>query len=280
MNSDQFKSFTPKNETLKKYISTIYFHQSEHIQAIEKIVFFPNTHNALTIYKNATCELKSSKPKHIRIKNHSNDNYLFFYGGIQSNYVVSEIYSPFDKIGIVFKPLGINYFFKKPNLGKSVQNNFCFPEIEEEMMPIVDSIYQTDNIEKRLDMLEEFFLNRFNSSFNESDLSKAIEAIEFSNGTLKVGEIAEMLNIAHKTLIRKFKKHLNCTPKQYSKVYKFRRALSNYQKNKKLTNLAIDINYYDQSNFIREFKDLTGIKPSVFFKNIQYLGHDIYWFKF
>lgn len=276
---EQFKVYKPKSDMLKKYIATFYLHKDERINETRKIVFFPNTNNALTIYKGSNCEFISTNPKHVRISHQNDTNYLFLYGGIQQNYIVSEITSPFDKIGIVFYPLGINYFVKDLNVGRLIRDDFFFPSIQKNMQAIMPFIYQTNDPEERLDLLESFFISQLNSQFNESVLAKAISIIEQHDGKLKVGEVAKLVNVAEKTLLRKFKNHLNCSPKHYSKVVKFRSALSAYKGNQNLTALAYNFNYYDQSDLIKNIRELTGKKPSYFFKEINNLGHDIYWIR-
>lgn len=282
MSSEIFQTFKPKNEILKKYIDSFYFHKADTIINSKKIVFFPNTKNALTIYKNAQKIESSLNPNHIKIVHHKTYNYLFLFGGIQQNAIISEMNGPFDKIGVVFKPLGMNHFIDEIYLGKIVNNSYNFPSIEKKLKHYVDSIYSTNNLEKRLEMIELLFLNQINDHFNEPLLEKAINMIESFNGKLRIKELADKLNIEEKTLLRKFKNHVNCTPKYYSKVFQFRKAISNHikkQENKSLTDLALKNEYYDQSDFIKSFRKLTGSTPSFFFNHIHDLGNEIYWFK-
>jgi hypothetical protein len=50
---ENFISLKPSNPRLNEYIESYYFHKSDGINSVSKIIFFPNTKNALTIYKNA-----------------------------------------------------------------------------------------------------------------------------------------------------------------------------------------------------------------------------------
>lgn len=276
---EEFSVFKPRSEVLKKYIATFYFHKDERQHETRKIVFFPNTKNALTIYKGSSCEFIATDPKHVRIAHQESADYLFLYGGIQQNYIVSEMRSPFDKIGIVFYPLGLNYFVRDCNMGRLIRDDFFFPSMQANMQAVIASVYETHDLEERLDLLESFFMSQLSSQFNDTVLEKAIHIIEQHQGKLKVGDVAKMVNLEEKTLLRKFKNHLNCSPKHYSKVVKFRNALSAYQDIKNLTDLAYHVHYYDQSDLIKNIRELTGKKPSFFFKEINNLGHDIYWIR-
>lgn len=279
---ENFQTYKPKSDILKEYIDSFYFHQANSSIKSKKIVFFPNTKNALTIYKNAKQEIRNSSPLHMKISPSNENNYIFLYGGVQQNYVISEINSPFDKIGIIFQPLGMNHFIDKSNLGRMLTKDYSFPVIEKKLITSINSVYAIDNLEKRVEELENFFLSQINRNFEEDTLKKAISIIENNSDKLKISQLVNELNIEEKSLLRKFKRHLNCTPKHYSKVYQFRKALSSYiesKENKKLTDLALSNLYYDQSDFIKSFKTLTGNKPSFFFKEINNLGNNIYWFK-
>jgi len=277
-----FHTSQPKNEVLKKHIHSFYFHQVDNSMSNKQIVFFPNTKNAVTIYKNAIKVEVSKTPKQIKIIQNKMDGYLFLYGGIQQKAVISEITTPFDKIGIIFEPLGINHFVEDNYIGRQIRSDYYFPPIESKLKPIIDSVYAATTIEKRVELLENFFLNQINFNFKEPVLKEALNLIEDYHGKLKINELVKKLNIEEKTLLRKFKNHLNCTPKHYSKVHQFRTALTKYfDSNKKinsLTDLAHNNYYYDQSDFIKSFKSLTGNKPSFFFKQINNFGNEIYWF--
>jgi YesN/AraC family two-component response regulator len=42
----------------------------------------------------------------------------------------------------------------------------------------------------------------------------------------------------------------------------------------KLTDVAYESNYYDQSYFIKEYKKLTGTKPNAFFNSVRILTEE------
>ena len=95
--------------------------------------------------------------------------------------------------------------------------------------------------------------------------------------------IDNKLKISQKTLNRKFQKQLNCTVKDYFEIAQFRKSFNhflNQNQSIKLTDLAYKFDYYDQSEFIRQFKKITGINPKKLFQNVENLGEeDIFWGK-
>lgn len=275
---ENFTSLKPINPFLKNYIETFYFHKSSNNQ-LKKIVFFPNTKNALTIYKDVDYQF-DQKSHYMRVTKSNNPNYTCFYLGIQNSYAISEIDSPFDKIGIIFKPLGLNFFIDKSLSQIKTPENIEFNYLYKDIMPILNKVYnQTDQL-KRLELLESFFLNQFKENEDLRIINMAIKLIENGGEKKRISQIADELKISSKSLVRKFKKHLNCTPKHYSNVFYFRKALEEYEKEKKkkkLTSIAYNNNYFDQSDFIKFFKRFTGLNPKKFFNEVHDFGNDIYW---
>lgn len=279
--NEKFTVIKPKDPKLKKLIHAFYFHQNDTPNEIKRIVFFPNTNNALTIYKNAELITVSEDPKHFRILDSNENDFLLLYGGIQETAIISEIHAPFDKIGIVFKPLGMNHFINDRCIGRHLKKEFNFYPIEQKLKPYLKYVYATDDLDQRVEKLEGFFLDNICHSFSEPKIKKAIQMIESFDGKIKISELADTLSMHKKTLLRKFKYHLNCTPKHYCKVYQFRNALNMYHKHKQrksLTDLAYSCHYYDQSDFIKNFKALAGKNPSFFFNQVDTFSDEIYWF--
>lgn len=279
---DTFRSVKITNPLLKKYIDSFYFHQVDQNEQAKCITYFPNVNNALTIYKNADIQILEENPLNIKVSVSKVTNYVFLYGGIQETCNVSQMETPFNKIGVIFKPLGINHFLKIPNVGLQLRKDYFFPYFDASMQKVLSKLFEDESLSTKVEILETFFVKSFNPNFCEPYVEKAIEFIENNDKNFKINEIAEKLSINNKTLCRKFKNNLNCTPKYYSKVFHFRKALNEYQnnnKNVKLTDLALNSNYYDQSDFIKNFRILAGDKPLKILKNMEDFGNNIFWIK-
>jgi methylphosphotriester-DNA--protein-cysteine methyltransferase len=63
-----------------------------------------------------------------------------------------------------------------------------------------------------------------------------------------------------------FKHFSGFSPKLFSRIIRFQSALNHYgKKEKKLTEIAYDAGYYDQSHFIQDFKEFSGHSPKEYF---------------
>jgi len=117
--------------------------------------------------------------------------------------------------------------------------------------------------------------------FEEDRLEKAIDCLVNSSEKYTVEKLATEVAVSRKTLLRLFTKHLNCSVKDYIHIVQFRKAVETYQASQKklqLGEVAHRNNYYDQSDFIKRFKKITGFNPKRFFKDIKHLGNeDTFW---
>ena len=275
--SESFITEKPKSTLLKKYISYYYFHNKAEGDKVQ-FMFYPHLKSAITVYKNSNTESANFKSQTYP---DSSIDYKFLYQGIQLQACSSTITPPFSKIGIAFQPLGLNYFVNEPlanllNIDETIEFNYFKPSIVE----LMDQVYACQSIEKKIKLLDAYFKSKL-SNFKEERLEKAIQLIIKSDKKFNVEALANELSINRKTLLRLFRKHLNCSTKDYLHICQFRKAVDSYKlsgKKKYLGELAHMHDYYDQSDFIKHFKKITGFNPKRFFKDIKHMGNeDIFW---
>lgn len=266
----------PKSEQLQKYIAYYYFDISEEKDYVKSFIFYPHVKNALTIYKNASVNVIGNKTT---VFPNSESDYLLIYQGIVKQPIYANIKAPYNKIGVAFQPLGISYFIKNA-LGEIIAekaSKYNFKEFST-IHSVLDLAYKTNDIDEKVALLDAFFTKEF-KDFHEERVIKAID--EMLNGNFSVQDISEKLQISRKTLLRLFKKHLLCSPKDYINIIKFRKALTQYQeatKKPQLTELAYKHDYYDQSDFIKQFKKITGFNPKKFLGSLTHFGsEDTFW---
>ena len=96
------------------------------------------------------------------------------------------------------------------------------------------------------------------------------ENINFATTLLQNGlslqKIQQELNISERTLERFFKQHIGISPKLYARISRFQSALENIRDPQfyKLTDISYQADYFDQSHFIRDFKEFAGASPTQF----------------
>ena len=270
----------PQNEQLKKLVAYYYFHTSNNEQHSESFYFYPNYLHALTIYKGNEILLGAQNKSSVITESNDNGKLTVIYTINLKDKCHVEMKGVFNKIGIVFYPLGINHFTEKPLNVLSTQQiqqvslNSRFHEILSQLTNDL-SAYQ------KLEIVESALLSII-QPFQEIELQKAIKEIIKSNGAIKISELEQITDKNRKTLLRLFKKHTLTTIEAYKKMVMFRNSLNYAIKHKELANLtdvALYNMYYDQSHFIKHFKSITNETPKTLLPKIKQIDNeDLYWY--
>lgn len=257
----KIRHYKPKNKTLREYIESYYIINKGTSREPIHYLTFPNNFNILTTSQNCNVEME----KELILIVPSDEKMM------TSNLVLRYIkpfrvfyQEPVNEVTIKFKPLGIHRFVA--NISKYLIKEFHtdfepFNDLNQEMEAILSILDKDEQVHQ----LENYWLSKF--IIAEVDrLQSIVNDIE---NELRIAEIAKKHNISRQYLSKIFIKNLGKTPSEYRKVHKFERSLQDFYKVNNLTELSYYSNFYDQSNFIKEFKSLTNIKPGLFFKKTE-----------
>jgi AraC-like DNA-binding protein len=261
--------YKPKNNLLKQYIEGYYFISEDKKSEQIKYYTFPNNFCILSINQKAKVELKENSylVSSAKTDEISADIVVRYTEPIEVVYK-----NAVDEITIYFKPLGVNYFIDSPTVFKqpSLVNVIPFADFEEQMRLIFN---QSDR-EIQIELLEKYWLSKFEIK-NLMLMEQILTDIE---ADLKMEDIALKHKISRKHINTLFLKHIGKPPSEYRKIYRFRNALLEHKKSKNLTGLSHSSLFYDQSHFIKDFKTLTKVSPSKFFKAVDTEKENIWLF--
>lgn len=131
-------------------------------------------------------------------------------------------------------------------------------------------IIQAKNTKKRIEIIEDFLLTKLKSETTiDSIVKSTIDALFLTRGSTAINDILKDDLPKRRKLERKFLKQIGISPKQLSKVIRLQTALRMLlnQQSESLTKIAYESEYYDQSHFIKDFKEFTGINPKDFLED-------------
>lgn len=127
-----------------------------------------------------------------------------------------------------------------------------------------DLLHAIESPVQKLNTIEEMLSKADIQSSGQIHLDQqAVECIEKSGGTKDIGEISREMGISIRQLERRVTNLVGLSPKAFSRTVRLQRilaALSNGYPHR-LTDLAYQNGYSDQSHFIRDIKVLTGSTP-------------------
>lgn len=265
--STVFRTFKPVNTSIAKYVDYYYLDIKPNNAKIE-IDCFPHYNTTISIYKS-----------HMNLKKGE----VIFKDGVKPVQIFTPIRNTILKVQqlgkvhrvvIVFKPFGIQQFFKKLNFTNFI-NDYNFFNSDE-----LSELLNNQNITTITKSLDQFLAKRLLEYRNES-LEQSLSLIFSNAGTLPIEEIATKVNISRRHLNRLFNTHFGVSVKKFNEIVLFRKTLDKKlfkEPEQSFTDLAYEFNYCDQSHLNKTFKNFTSNSPKKFIRQGTHLGNeDIFW---
>lgn len=267
----QFDTYKIQSPALKKYVQYILFNYSGGNATNRLITSYANNNICLGILKDSILTEGPDHEKLIRPK-----------PGIHS-YISGMYLAPhrfratgaMDEICIDFTPLGYYQFFKNPLKTYVLEENILKEAWGTDAVFFFEQVFEEAAFQKRGAMIEQFLLKKLLSA-EHNFLRQCLYEIHSTQGTTTLQGLSRNLQCSEKKIMRAFCSTLDITPKDYMKILRFRNAL-NLLKNKALplTDIAYELEYYDQSHFIRDIKFFTGLTPKKLYNSLHSIKDDV-----
>jgi len=168
---------------------------------------------------------------------------------------------PFFVLGVLFQPYAIKELFNVDAHELTNQrinlNDFFEPQF-------LDMIASNHNLFDKVNTLSTYISRNLTAIKYVDELVKhCISYIKKNGGMLTVKDLLVKFRISERQLERRFKEVVGVSPRHYLKITKFRYAVSllSGTSGNNLTEVAFELNYFDQSHFIRQAKELSGLCP-------------------
>lgn len=129
---------------------------------------------------------------------------------------------------------------------------------------LTEQLLNTDTTSKKLKLLNNFILNLIKNSNKDCQVIKySADQLMFCPKPDALPNIRNDLEISTRTFQRRFKKHIGITPNQYRRICQFHSAFRQLRSRQfqKLSDIAYQHGYADQSHYIRVFREFTNITP-------------------
>ena len=194
--------------------------------------------------------------------------YNAFVGGLVDAFVVTEAPGGIGGgLQVSFTPLGAYRLLGMP---QHLVANAVIDAVEllgNPMRRLIDMVIDLPTWEERLDAVEAFFLARLETAPAVTPgIAWAWRQMRASNGAAPIGRLAETLEYRPRQFIDLFRQEVGMAPKTVARILRFHRAIERIQLSNSVrwADLAAECGYYDQSHFVREFREFAGSTPSEF----------------
>ncbi|MBA2709182.1 MAG: helix-turn-helix transcriptional regulator [Tatlockia sp.] len=187
--------------------------------------------------------------------------------GLLTQYRNFQSSSPLTKsILIEFYPWAINYLFKESAKAFSNQSLGLSDLINEQVInQLEEKIHGTTDLQTQITLIQNFLVSLVSRDVKPHARIIRIVKHIMTNPTQSVQELAKNQGYSQRTLERHFNELIGISPKQLMRISRFQKVLEQIHKGYPWTLLAEHFNYYDQSHFIKEFRQYTGKTPDSFF---------------
>src|SRR5262245_30606166 len=133
---------------------------------------------------------------------------------------------------------------------------------------------------ERFQLLQEALLSRLCHGVEQHyAVSSALEMFGKDQARPTVREASKYIGLSQRRFIQVFKAEVGITPKLFSRIQRFQQTRTFIQQNPSpnWASLALDLGYFDQSHFIREFLEFSGLSPTDYLnRHKRFIKHDIH----
>lgn len=193
-----------------------------------------------------------------------------FASGLQGQNNRTRVFSinkGFGIFGVYFYPHAIPVLFNIPAFNLTNQLVDINDLLGRDGNGLEERIMLAENNQARVTILETFLQLKLSKSCNlQLPIYRAIKTIIQNKGLVKINRLVADYSLSERQFERQFCRYAGFSPKLFSRIVRFHSAMDQYgRNNKSLTKIALDCGYYDQSHFINDFKQFSGLNPKEFF---------------
>lgn len=137
-------------------------------------------------------------------------------------------------------------------------------------MRMAEHLQESDSLHCDIDLISGYLLQLIALQKKEVDgvLQYAVTHLLRSKGDASLRLLHKELCLTERTFERRFSQYIGVSPRMFSKICRFQASLNQLKESRynKLSDVAFENGYTDQSHFIRTFRAFTGFSPLEFIR--------------
>ena len=191
--------------------------------------------------------------------------------------ILVELRGGIQQVGVKFKPIGLFTLLRQPL--NEISNQMLSPEElnDPSLQLLYDQVKETPGDAASIECLNTFFLNRLLvESLGDPVIGGAIHLILQHQGNLRIDTLNSSLDVHYKVLERKFKTYVGLSPKTFARIVRFKHTYKQFHRiGHHDPSFFLDLGYYDQNHFIKDFKHFLHTTPSAYLRKQRALSDEI-----
>lgn len=190
--------------------------------------------------------------------------------GISDSYKTFKNSADIGTVLVFFTEIGFTHFSSHPTyelFSQSISLDCIFDknnitEVEEQL-----ALGCTDK--QRIRIIEKLMLSQLKGIHRDKLIVEAINIIYKSKGTMRMKALIEKLFISQSSFEKRFRKVVGSTLKKFASIVRFNSTLDDISRNKTLTDICYENNFFDEPHFIKDFKQFTGDTPENYNRTLK-----------
>jgi AraC-like DNA-binding protein len=174
----------------------------------------------------------------------------------------------FKMMGVYLYPYAMPLLYKIPSHEFTNQHIPLDELCKAEFSELQERILETETDAGGINILSDYLCRKSMRAMGVRDkFHQCVLHVIDQFGNVEVDRLAQHAGISNRQLERKFNVSVGLSPKVYSRLMRFHASLRFIKSGtmKTLTDIAYAAGYFDQSHFIREFKEFAGLSPGEYF---------------
>jgi len=173
-------------------------------------------------------------------------------------------------IAFFFKPFALGTIFKLSAHDlktKPIKLNLWNTK---KAMALNNQLYHSESTKEKVEILSQFIFKQIESNKRECEIIRyATDSLMLNSNKDVLAQLLENLNLTERTFQRIFKKYIGITANEYRRICQHYFAFSQLKSGhfETLTDIAYTNGYFDQSHYIRSFKEFTNTTPNEYLQS-------------
>ncbi|HZG57229.1 AraC family transcriptional regulator [Paenibacillus sp.] len=200
---------------------------------------------------------------------------LFLYGHVTELSVMNFREGPFTTIQAILEPTALGTLFRID--ASSMANNSWGPAdfADDETLP--DRLRLAETNEERVAALSELLLAKLEQAEPPDPLvQESLRVIQEHIEQVTVKFVLDRLHLSERQFEKRFFRAVGVSPQFYIRVRRFNEAIRRMDTGEydRLSDVAHSLHFHDQSHFIRDMKQFSGITPKSISQKVNHFHHD------
>ncbi|WP_308015077.1 AraC family transcriptional regulator [Nocardia coffeae] len=188
-----------------------------------------------------------------------------FVNGVCTTKFTRELAEEGEAFAVKFRPGGFGAFTGL-DVASFRDSAIDLIEVLPQAEGLTERVLAVPTAERRRDVVEDFFAEQARTAVVDDNyrlLLRMIAAMESDRDLLRVDQVAERFGVPIRTLQRLFRRYVGANPKWVLRRYRLQDGaqLLADGRTEDLAALALDLGYFDQAHFSREFALEVGMAP-------------------